>query len=83
MVACLEATACFPQLLPVALGIFCDVGVGVVGGQGVLVFVHPRQLHRPHTLSLQPPFHRNPRAVLLGPPSRRCRLIRLQRIHNF
>jgi hypothetical protein len=44
MVACLQAEACIPQLLPAVLGIFCDAGVGVVGGQGVLVFAHPRQL---------------------------------------
>jgi hypothetical protein len=46
MVAFLQATveACFLQLLPAALGIFCDAGISVVEGQGVLVLVHPRQL---------------------------------------
>jgi hypothetical protein len=38
--------ACFPQLLPAALGIFCDTGVGEVGGQGVLVLAHGSQLRR-------------------------------------
>jgi hypothetical protein len=42
MVACLQAMAeaCFPHLFQaVALGIFCDAGVGEVGGQRVLVFI--------------------------------------------
>jgi hypothetical protein len=72
MVACLQATAeaCFPQLLPAALGIFCDASAGKVGGQGILMFAHDNQLRRPHMLVLQPPFCLNPRAVLPGPPSR-------------
>jgi hypothetical protein len=42
MVACLQATAeaFFPHLFQAAvLDIFCDAGVGEVGGQRVLVFV--------------------------------------------
>jgi hypothetical protein len=74
MVACLQATAeaCFPHLFQAAaLGIFCDAGVGEVGGQGVLVLAHGSQLRRPCTLVLQAPFRLNPRTVLPGPPSRR------------
>jgi hypothetical protein len=76
MVACLQATAeaCFPHLFQAAaLGIFCDAGVGEVGGQGVLVLAHGSQLRFPCTLVLQPPFRLNPHAVLLELSSRRFR----------
>jgi hypothetical protein len=69
MVACLQATAeaCFPQLLPAALGIFCDADVGEVGGQGVLVLAHDSQLCRPCTPVVPPQPSRSPPGAAVPP----------------